>query len=339
MRYHRDAHNKSVQKEISPAQNKPTGTKRKRTAAQNNPAGATQRTLAAPKHSVSAPNNTPSALEKTVSAQDDSSVTAEQPPTNRNGLENSPIDSLPVELRLAIIQFRMQNLRKVTIVAKSLLQKKVNPSSKPALVFATKSALSKTCYDLHVQHATELESRFMKCEVPSMHLHVRNFDFEPFTSELFAKFEDSHRAYFDARPGAITIHLTLTPSFFSRGVGEKELMEWLAARDLERTLWKNGLSQWLEWRAAQEEAGKKVSVVYKLKRNANVEGVEDREALRMFLLLFDPLGRGEGELGGIWPEVRKVFKELKDKEDEEAQVSEVESEVEEEDLEEEDYSE
>lgn len=197
----------------------------------------------------------------------------------------------------------------------------------------------------------------MKCEVPSLHLHVRNFDFAPFINELFPKFEDSHRAYFNARPGAITIHLTLTPSFFSRGVGEQELMEWLAGRDLERTRWKTGFIQWLEWREVQEDAGKKVSVVYKLKRNADVEGVEDREALRMFLLLFDPLSKGEGELGGIWPEVRRVFKVIKDVEDREAQEAQEEEEdlreeevepepeeeeeelEEEEDLEEEQYSE
>ena len=49
------------------------------------------------------------------------------------------------------------------------------------------------------------------------------------------------------------------------------------------------------------------------------EGVEDREALRMFLLLFDPLSQGQGELGDIVQEVIRVFKVIKDREDREAQ--------------------
>lgn len=322
MRYHRDAHNKSVPSGTPSAQQNPTGTKRKRTAAQNSPAGAKKRTLAAPKHTPSAltaQKNTLTAQENTFPVQRDPPVIAQQPlQVSRPGLDNSPIHDLSVEMRLYIIQFRLPRLRKVAIVAKSLLQTRVAPS-KPSLVFATKSALSKTCHDLHTLYARELESQVLSCKVPSLALHVRNFDFAPFTSELFPKFKASHRAYFNARPGAITIHLTLTPSFFSRGAGEKGRMLWLAEQELEKDYGESGLANWLEWRAAVEKAGRKISVVYKLERNAKLEGVEDREALRMFLLLFDPLSQGQGELGDIVQEVIRVFKVIKDREDREAQ--------------------
>lgn len=311
MRYHRDAHNKSVQKKTPPAQNYPP-------------------------------------------------VTAQQPPQDRDGLENSPLGNLAAELRLAIIQYRIQNLQKVGIVAKATLQDEDSPVSaaspgESSLVFASRSALSKTCYELHTQYANQLQFQLMNCKIPSLALQVVDFDFSPFTRDLFPNFKDSHREYFNARPGAITIHLTLTPSFFARHEGERGRTMWLALRDVEREQKKRGLSQWLEWRKVQEKAGKQVSVAYRLERNYAVEGVEDREALRMFLLLFDPLSKGEGELGGIWPEVRRVFKVIKDLEDhkaqeaeveeeyldegmEEAQVEEEQLEEEEEELEEEDYS-
>lgn len=340
MRCHRDAHDKSAKKDNISAPNNSTGAKRKRSATQKNPAGAKKRALAAPKHTLSAEENTLSAQENAVPAINDPPVTARQPPAPRNGLDNSPINALPAELRLSIIQFKLQGLRKVAIVSKSMVQSDdavpAAKTSEPSLVFVTESALSKTCHALHTQYADELASQVAKCKVPSLALHVRDFDFTPFTRELFSTFKDSHRAFFNAREGAITIYLTLTPSFFARGYGECGRMVWLAKRDLERLGRQNGLIQWLEWRKAEEKAGRKVSVAYKLLRNHEVEGVEDREALRQFMLLFDPLSRGEGDVGGILQKIIEVFKEIKDSEARAAQEEESEEELEEEPEEEED---
>jgi len=349
MRYHRDAHNKSVQKENPLAQNNPTGTKRKRTAAQNNPASAKKRPLASPEHTISALEDTDSDQENTLTVQNNPPVAAAQPQNDRNGLENSPIKTLPAELRLAIIQLQLQNPRKVAIVAKSTIDDEDDvvlaaTSSESSLVFATRAALSKTCHDLHVRYADELESQVMSCKIPNLDLHVRDFDFAPFIRDLFRNFKDSHRAFFNAGPGVVTIHLTLTPSFFAREGGEIGKMRWLAGRDVQRTKNEIGLSRWLKWRAAEEKAGRKVNVAYELKRNADVEGVEDREALRMFILLFDPYSKGEGEIGDIVREIIRVYRDIKDREDHEAQegleeVSEQESEYESEDESEEELEE
>jgi hypothetical protein len=245
-----------------------------------------------------------------------------QPQIPRHGLDNSPLGALATELRRSIVELQLQNLRKVAIVPKSMLQGDDDDAldpNEPSLVFATKAALSKTCHALHTEYAEELESQVLKCNVPNLALHVCDFDFTPLTRELFSKFKDSHRAFFNARAGAITIHLRLTPSFFERVDGENGRVVWLAGRDLQRRGKKNGLIQWLEWRKAEEKAGRKVSVAYRLERNYEVEGVEDREALRQFMLLFDPLSRGEGDIGRIVQEIIRVFKVIKDKEDREAQ--------------------
>jgi len=330
MRYPRSAHNKPLEKEKPSAQNKPTGTKRKRTAAQDNPASARKKTLAAPKRTPSAQKDTDSAQENTPSAQINPPVTAMQPQIPRHGLDNSPLGALATELRRSIVELQLQNLRKVAIVPKSMLQGDDDDAldpNEPSLVFATKAALSKTCHALHTEYAEELESQVLKCNVPNLALHVCDFDFTPLTRELFSKFKDSHRAFF-ARAGAITIHLRLTPSFFDRVDGENGRVVWLAGRDLQRRGKKNGLIQWLEWRKAEEKAGRKVPVAYRLERNYEVEGVEDREALRQFMLLFDPLSRDEGDVGRIVQEIIRVFKVIKGKEDREAQEEQEESEEE-----------
>ena len=218
MCYPRESHNKGLQKETPPTQNNATGTKRKRTAAQKKPAIAKTRTLAPPKYPVTVPENT-------LPAQNDPSITVRQPQIPRTGLDNSPVKDLATELRLIVIQLELQNLQKVTIVPKSLLQGDVDAPAAdpggPSLVFATKSALSKTCQTLHTEYAGELESQVTQCKVPNLALHVRDFDFTPFTYELFSTFKDSRREFFNARAKAITIHLTLTPSFFARGEGER----------------------------------------------------------------------------------------------------------------------
>lgn len=191
-----------------------------------------------------------------------------------------------------------------------------NPNE-PSLVYTTKNLLSKTCYDMHTACGEELRSQVMSYKIPTLVLHVHDFDFTPFTRELFDKFEDTHREYFNELAGAIRIHLTITESFFTRAPGEAGRNEWLAKRESEKFQKKSeGLNQWLEWRRAEEEAGKGVTVTYVVERKRAIENVEDMEALRLFMLLFDPYSGVKGEISDIVEAVNefigKVRKDMRE---------------------------
>jgi hypothetical protein len=240
--------------------------------------------------------------QQAISTQDDPPVTSEEPPKDRNGLANSSIDKLSPEMRLAVIKFLMQPPRRVAIVSKAVFQqaKATAYPNEPSLVYTTKTPLSKTCYDMHTACAEELRSQVMSYKIPTLVLHVHDFDFTPFTNELFSKFEDTHREYFNELAGAVRIHLTITESFLAREPGEAGRNEWLAKRETEMFQKKSeGLIQWLEWRKAEQEAGKGLTVTYVVERKRAIENVEDMEALRLFMLLFDPYSEGEGEISDI----------------------------------------
>lgn len=251
--------------------------------------------------------------QQTLSAQDNPPVTttAKGPPKARDGLANSRINSLSQELRLAIIQLQLQDLRKVAIVPKSIIQRGIAiptaSSDEPSLVYTTESPLSKTCHDLHTAYSNELKSQVLSCKIPTLILHVHNFDFSPLINELFPSFEDVHREYFNARAGTVRIRLTITGSFFPLELGEAMRSDWLLEHENEQT----GMKQWLEWRQAEEKAGRGVGVAYEVKREVGIEDVDDMEALRMFMLLFDPYSRGEGEIGDVVQAVIEFFAKVR----------------------------
>jgi hypothetical protein len=241
-------------------------------------------------------------------AQDDPPVTAEETQVDRKGLTDSPLNLLPAELRLEIMKLYIQRLRRIAIIPKALTEDHdVTPtttSTEPSLVFTSGYPLLQTCHQLHAEYTDELRARALGCKIPKLVLHVRDFDFSPFTRELFPCFEDSHRKYFNARAGAITIHLTITEAFFTRAEGEEGLIEWLEDREDEPArLWK-----WFEWREAEEKAGRKVKVTYIVERNVDIESRKDMEALRMYMLLVDPYSDKDGEVGDLVQAMIKFFK-------------------------------
>jgi hypothetical protein len=247
-------------------------------------------------------------MQDNASSSDGYTPSVEEETTNeRNGFSDSLINTLPPELRIMVMQLLMQRLRKVAIVPKVMAQRDIySPiasSDGPSLVFTTKCPLARTCYQLHTEYVSELRTQIFASKVPTLILHVLNFDFSPIIRELLYRFNDENREYFNARAGAISIRLKLTDSFFDRVAGENGRMEWLEEKYSETT----GLSQWLAWRAAEESAGRKLAVTYKVTRNASVEGVEDREALRLFMLLFDPENDAPGDVGDIVEAVGRFF--------------------------------
>lgn len=301
MRYPRNAHNTGAQKKTSPIPDKPTGIKKKTLSAQNKPSSAAKKTPSAAKDTLVAQNNSAGTQNDTLAAtaQDDQPVSAEEVPKERNGLADSPLNQFPPELRLSIIKRHMPRLRRIAIIPKSLTQQAdatpTTASNEPSLVFTTRNPFLKTCYQLHTEYTSELRSSILRREIPTLILHVHNFDFSPLTRELFSSFEDRHREYFNDRAGAIRIRLTITKSFFTRPWGEVGLINWLEARESEQT----GLKQWLGWKQAEEEAGRAISVAYEVKREQEIENVDDMETLRLFMLLFDPYSRAGGEIGDI----------------------------------------
>ena len=280
MRYPRKAHNTGAQKKTSPVPNKPAGIKKDAPSA--------------PQKASSAAKNTPAGT-----AQEDLPVSVEVAPKERRGLADSHLKKLPRELRLFIIKRDMPRLVRIAVIPKSLTQQAnatpIAASNEPSLVFTTRNSFIKTCHQLYTEYTSELRSSILRREIPTLILHVHNFDFSPLTRELFSSFEDRHREYFNDRAGAIRIRLTITKSFFTRPWGEVGLINWLEARESEQT----GLKQWLGWKQAEEEAGRAISVAYEVKREQEIENVDDMETLRLFMLLFDPYSRAGGEIGDI----------------------------------------
>ena len=245
------------------------------------------------------------------STNGDTAATTEEITIERNGLADSPFGTLPQEMRLMAIQPLVQNVRKIAVVPKAMAQKDsddpISSSSGPSLFFATKSPLLSTCYHLNTDYTSALKTQINKLKVPTLILYVLDFDFSPITRELLSTFKDEQRKYYNSRAGAINIRLKITDSFFARAKGERERLAWLAQKSIETT----GLSQWLAWRAAEKSAGREISVTYKVMRNASIESIEDREALRLFILLFDPQGKEEGDVGEIVEAVAKFFNVVK----------------------------
>ena len=313
MRYPRRAHNTGAQQKTSSAPKKPTGIKKKTLSTAKKPSSAAEKTLSAQMHTSVSQNDPIGTQDDTLPAamaQEDTPVAAGKPQVDRNGLADSILTKLPPELRLSIMKLHMQRLRKIAIIPKALTQDaNVTPTAtsiEPSLVFTSGNPLLKTCYHLHTEYTNELRSRVLSCKIPTLVLHVRDFDFSPLTREIFPSFEDSHREYFNARAGAITVRLTITKSFFTRAEGEEGFIEWLQDREDEPArLWK-----WFEWREAEEKAGRKVSLSYKVERNADIEGREDMEALRLYMLLFDPYSDSDPdeEVGVLVQAMIKFFK-------------------------------
>ncbi|GAB7327199.1 hypothetical protein MBLNU13_g11103t1 [Cladosporium sp. NU13] len=309
MRYPRNAHNTGAQMATSPVPKKPTGIEKenplgpkKASSAAKKPSSAAKSTPATQNNPISTQNST-----LTGTAQDDPLVSAEVVPKERNGLADSLLKKFPSELRLSIIKRHMPRLRGIAVIPKSLTQQAnatpIAASNEPSLVFTTTNPFIKTCHQLHTEYTSELRSSVLRREIPTLILHVHNFDFSPLIRELFPSFEDGHREYFNNRAGAIRIRLTITKSFFDRAPKEVGLLDWLEEQESEQT----GLKQWLEWKQAEEEAGREISVAYEVKREEEIEHVDDMEALRMFMLLFDPYSRGEGEIGDIVQAVIEFF--------------------------------
>jgi hypothetical protein len=231
----------------------------------------------------------------------------EEPTDERDGLLNSSINTLPVELRLLIFGHLFQRIRKLVIVPKTMAQsdsyRPTASSDGNSLFFTIKCPLARTCYQLNAEYAGGVMAQILSLKVPTLILHVLNFDFSHIIHELFSHFEDRHRQYFNARTGAIKINLKLTDSFFDRSAGEDGRFEWLEEKYNETT----GLSEWIAWRAAEESAEREIAVTYKVTRNASVEGEQDREALRLFMLLFDPHSDDSGDVGDIVAAVGRFF--------------------------------
>jgi hypothetical protein len=186
----------------------------------------------------------------------------------------------------------IQNLE---IVPKAMTQKDHDSSTAspdgPSLVFRARcQPLARTCYHLHNDYAVAPKTMITTLEVPTLTVHVLNFDFSPFVQELFSRFEAAHRKHFNDRAGAITIRLTITPSFLEAAEGS------------------DARFNWLEWKTAEARAERDFPVAYKVTRNALIESNEDREALRLFMLLFDPLSNKDGDVCDIVKVVAKFFK-------------------------------
>lgn len=113
-------------------------------------------------------------------------------------------------------------------------------------------------------------------------------------SEVFARFSDEQRAFYNQRPQTIRIEMTINDAF-------------ALLPDEKR------LENWLQWRAAEESAGRGVRVYYTVRKESSTTGVDEMESVRYSLLLIDPYyNEVEGDVGKIMEAMRKWFQRVAD---------------------------
>lgn len=216
----------------------------------------------------------------------------------RQGLDTSPLGRLPPELRDEIIQLLTTTTPKIIIAPRALTRATLTTPAlrpdEPELVYITTAALSKTCTQLNSDYAKALAPRIRQCKAPILVLHVLDFDFAPFVQEVFAQFADATRAFYSQRPRTIRIEMTISDAF-ARVPDERRL------------------ASWLQWRAAEESAGRGFRVYYTVRREGSTKGVNEMESLRYSLLLHDPYNEEEeeeGDVGKIMDAMGKWFKRV-----------------------------
>jgi len=210
----------------------------------------------------------------------------------RTGLEDSPIGKLPPELRLRIIQQFIQSTERVAVVPKAFGRKTFDAPflrpDEPQLVFTTTNPLAETCTQLHEEYTKALKSHVLSCKAPNLVLHVLDFDFSPIINEILSAFLAANRQYYYSRAHSVNIQLTITEAF-ARLPDEK------------------GLGDWLQWRATEESVGRGVNVRYAVQLMGSTEGANEMEALRYFLILYDPYSTASGEVGDIMRAMKAFF--------------------------------
>ncbi|KAM0710940.1 hypothetical protein Q7P35_001678 [Cladosporium inversicolor] len=216
----------------------------------------------------------------------------------RHGLDTCPLGRLATELRQDILHRATSSITKVIIVPRALTRETpITPAlrhDEPELVLITTAPISKTCTQLSEDYTTALKSQLRNCHASTIVLHVLDFDFTPFTREVFGQFSDEQRAFYNQRPRTIRIEMTITDAF--------------ALLPDERRL-----ESWLQWRAAEESAGRGVRVYYTVRKESSTTGVNDMESVRYSMLLIDPYyDEMEGDVGKIMEAMRKWFQRVAD---------------------------
>jgi len=226
----------------------------------------------------------------------------------RAGLANSPMNRIPAELRLDIMQLFIRAVRKVVVVPTAMTRKTIGTPAlrynEPQLVFTTTNPLANTCTLLHEEYTNALKlhalsgkvlnGRLVDYRMLTIELHVLDFDFSLITHEIFSKFTAAHRRYYNTRPHSISLVMTITDAFA-------------------RLPDEHRLGKWLEWRDSEESAGRGVRVNYKVRLQGSTKGVEEMESIRYCLLLYDPYSDATekgGDLGKIMLAMQAWFQQV-----------------------------
>jgi hypothetical protein len=239
------------------------------------------------------------AIESTDDAQSitDDTYTATTPNgtpmPERDGLATSTLVKLPQELLHSVNKLLMQHVRKVVVVPRVMTRKHIlaplESPDEPMLVLTTNSPLARTSTRMYNEYASALRTQILSLQVPRLELHVLDFDFSPVTRELLSHFNATHRKFFNTSPNTITVRLTITKTFTN-------LPD------------EGGFRRWLEWRASEESADRKINVKYEIVCCKSIKTANDMEALRFWLLLFDPFSDSDGEVGDIMKVMLGFFK-------------------------------
>jgi hypothetical protein len=134
--------------------------------------------------------------------------------------------------------------------------------------------------------AVELSRKVMKNEMRALTFHVLDFDFTLIKDQILSQFTDANREHYNAQ--LVEVWITISPGFA-------------------RTWTPTKLGEWINWRDAEDAAGREISIRYRVSGSFTLDAAE-LEGLRNASHYHDLYGRREGDMGKIMKCFKAYFK-------------------------------
>jgi hypothetical protein len=145
--------------------------------------------------------------------------------------------------------------------------------------------LSHTSGELNMLFAWQLLVRIRQNKIRALYFHVLDFDFTLIKDRVLGIFSAANREHYNSQQMVVLI--TISPGFA-------------------RTWTPTKMEEWLDWRSAEDAAGRELSIEYRVS-DSFVLNVAELEGIRNFLHYHDPYGDMEGDMGKIMACFKQYF--------------------------------
>jgi hypothetical protein len=137
--------------------------------------------------------------------------------------------------------------------------------------------LAHTSMELNKLFASELQKKTLRNDIRALYFHVLDFDFALIRDEILSRFTAANREHYNSQHMVVLI--TISPEFA-------------------RTWNPTKLGHWVDWRDAEDAAGRGLSIQYRVSGSFTLDAAE-LEVLRNTLHYHDLYGRRKGDMGKI----------------------------------------